>query len=185
MRDSKLARRYAKALFELAIEMKLVEQVYADAELIIDVCKENKEFVVMLCSPIIKDVKKLAIIKDIFEKNLNELTYKFLVVIARNKRESIIQEISEQVVEVYQEYKNIVPVNLTTAIKLDEATKVKILKLLSEKSDATIKLTEEVNEDLIGGFVLDFDDKQFDASIQRQIANLKKEFEVNLYIKGF
>lgn len=185
MRDSKLARRYAKALFELAIEMKLVEQVYADAELIIDVCKENKEFVVMLRSPIIKDVKKLAIIKDIFEKNLNELTYKFLVIIARNKRESIIQEISEQVVDIYQEYKNIVPVNLTTAIKLDEATKGKILKLLSEKSDATVKLTEVVNEELIGGFVLDFDDKQFDASIQRQIKKLKKEFKVNLYIKGF
>lgn len=185
MRDSKLARRYAKALFELAIEMKLVEQVYADAELIINVCKENKEFVVMLRSPIIKDVKKLAIIKDIFEKNLNELTYKFLVVIARNNRESIIQEISEQVVELYQEYKNIVPVNLTTAIRLDKVTRQKILDLLSEKSDATVQLTEEIDEDLIGGFVLEFDDKQFDASIQRQIVNLRKEFEVNLYIKGF
>lgn len=185
MRDYKVARRYAKALFELAIEMKLVEKVYADAELIIDVCQENKDFVLMLRSPVIKDVKKLAIIKDIFEKNLNELTYKFLVVIARNKRESIIQEISEQVVEQYQEYKNIVPVNLTTAVQLDKVTKEKILKLLNEKSDATVKLTEEVDEDLIGGFVLEFDDKQFDASIQRQITNLRKEFEVNLYIKGF
>lgn len=185
MRESKVARRYAKALFELAIEMKLVEQVYADAELIIDVCKKNKEFVVMLRSPVIKDVKKLAIIKAIFEKNLNELTYKFLVIITRNKRESIIQVISEELIEIYQDYKNIVPVNLSTAIKLDEVTKGKILKLLSEKSDATVKLTEEVDEDLIGGFVLDFDDKQFDASIQRQIKKLKKEFEVNLYIKGF
>lgn len=185
MRESKVARRYAKALFELAIEMKLVEQVYNDAELIIDVCKKNKEFVVMLRSPVIKDVKKLAIIKAIFEKNLNQLTYKFLVIIARNRRESIIQVISEELIEIYQEYKNIVPVNLSTAVKLDEVTKGKILKLLSEKSDATVKLTEEVDEDLIGGFVLDFDDKQFDASIQRQIKKLKKEFEVNLYIKGF
>ena len=68
MRESKVARRYAKALFELAIEMKLVEQVYADAELIIDVCKNNKEFVVMLRSPVIKDVKKLAIIKRYLKK---------------------------------------------------------------------------------------------------------------------
>ncbi len=185
MKESKVARRYAKALFELAIEMKLVEQVYEDAQLVIDVCKNNKEFVVMLRSPVIKDVKKLAIIKDIFEKNLNKLTYKFFVVITRNNRESIIQEISEQVVELYQEYKNIVPVHLTTATKLEEVTRAKILKLLSQKSDATVELTEEVDEDLIGGFVLEFDDKQFDASIQRQIANLKKEFEVNLYIKGF
>jgi len=185
MRDYKVARRYAKALFDLAIEMKLVEKVYADAELIIDVCKGNKDFVLMLCSPVIKDVKKLAIIKDIFEKNMNDLTYKFLVVITRNNRESIIEEISEQVIEIYQEYKNIIPVNLTTAVQVDNVTREKILKLLSEKSDATIKLTEEVDEDLIGGFIVEFDDKQFDASLQRQISNLKKEFEVNLYIKGF
>ena len=185
MRDIKVARRYAKALFELAIEMKVTEQVFADAELIIKVCEENKDFVMMLRSPVIKDVKKLAIIKAIFEKNLNELTYKFLIIITRNRRESIIQVISEEIIGIYQEYKNIVPVNLTTAIKLDESTKGKILKLLAEKSDATVKLTEVVNEELIGGFVLDFDDKQFDASIQRQIKKLKKEFEVNLYIKGF
>ncbi len=105
MRDYKVARRYAKALFDLAIEMKMVEKVYADAELIIDVCKENRDFVLMLHSPVIKDVKKLAIIKNIFEKNLTELTYRFFVVITRNNRESIIQEISEQVVDLYQEYK--------------------------------------------------------------------------------
>jgi F-type H+-transporting ATPase subunit delta len=185
MKDIKVARRYAKALFELAIEMKVVEQVYADALLIEDVCERNKDFVLMLHSPIIKDVKKLAILKDIFEKNLNILTYKFLIVITRNKRESIIHDIAEQLVVLYQEFKNIVPVKLTTAIKLDATSKGKILKLLSEKSDATFELTEEVDENVIGGFVLEFDDKQFDASILRQIVNLKKEFEVNLYIKGF
>ncbi len=185
MKDIKVARRYAMALFELAIEMKVEEQVFADAELIIDVCEQSKDFVFMLRSPIIKDAKKLAIIKDIFEKKLNVLTFKFLIVITRNKRESIIREIAEQLVVLYQEYKNIIPVKLTTAIKMDASTRVKILNLLSEKSDATVKLTESVDEDMIGGFVLEFDDKQFDASVLRQIKNLKKEFEVNLYIKGF
>ena len=52
-------------------------------------------------------------------------------------------------------------------------------------SDSTIELTEELDEKLIGGFVLSFDDKQLDASILRQIKNLKKEFDINLYIKGF
>ncbi len=185
MREYKVAGRYAKALFDLAIEMKVLEKVYADAELIIDVCEENRDFVLLLRSPIIKDVKKLAIIKDIFEKNLNELTYRFLVVITRNKRESIIKEIAERFVDFYKEYKNILPVNLTAAIKLDEETRGKIIELLNTHSDSTIELTEKVDEKLIGGFVLSFDDKQLDASILRQIKNLKKEFDINLYIKGF
>ncbi|MCD4730345.1 MAG: ATP synthase F1 subunit delta, partial [Bacteroidales bacterium] len=96
MKEFRLAGRYAKALFDLAIEMNVLEEVHADAELIIDVCEKNKEFVLMLRSPIIKDVKKLAILKDIFENNLNELTYRFIVLITRNKRESIIKEIAER-----------------------------------------------------------------------------------------
>jgi len=185
MKEFRLAGRYAKALFELAIEMNVLEKVHADAELIIDVCEYNKEFVLMLRSPVIKDVKKLAILKDIFEKKLNELTYRFIVLITRNKRENIIKEIAERFIDYYREFKNIMPVELTTAIKLDETVKEKILDLLEERSGFNIELTEEVNEDLIGGFTLEFDDKQFDASIQRQIKNLKKEFDINLYIKGF
>ena len=56
MKESKVARRYAKALFELAIEMKLVEQVYADAELIIDVCKNNIAISIRLSFLIIYDL---------------------------------------------------------------------------------------------------------------------------------
>ena len=185
MIEYRVAGRYAKALIDLAIEMKVLENVYADAELIIDVCEKNKDFVLMLRSPIIKDVKKLAIIKDVFEKNLNELTYRFLVVITRNKRENIIKEIAERFVDYYKEFKNILPVNLTTAVKVDEGTREKIMGLLNKYSDSTIEITENVDEDLIGGFVLSFDNKQFDASLQRQIKNLKKDFNINLYIKGF
>ncbi len=185
MKEFRLAGRYAKALFNLAIEMNVLEKVHADAELIIDVCEKNKEFVLMLRSPVIKDVKKLAIIKDIFEKNLNELTYRFVVLITRNKREGIIKEISERFIDQYREFKNILPVDLTTAIKLDGKIKGEILGLLKERSGSNIELTENVDEELIGGFMLSFDDKQYDASLQRQIKNLKKEFDINLYSKGF
>jgi len=185
MKEFRLAGRYAKALFDLAIEMKVLEKVYADAELIIDVCERNREFVLMLRSPVIKDVKKLAILKDLFEKNPSELTYRFIVLITRNKRESIIKEIAERFIDYYREFKNILPVDLTTAIKLDEEIKGEILGLLKERSGSNIELTENVEEDLIGGFMLSFDDKQYDASVLRQIKNLKKEFDINLYLKGF
>jgi len=185
MKEFRLAGRYANALFELAEEMNLLEKVRADAELIIDVCKKNKDFVLMLRSPVIKDVKKLAILKDIFEKNLNELTFRFIVLITRNKREGIIKEIAERFIDHYRVYKKILPVDITTVVKLDEKVRAEILELLEDRSGYTIELTENLNEDLIGGFMLTFDDKQFDASVLRQIKNLKNEFDINLYIKGF
>ena len=68
---------------------------------------------------------------------------------------------------------------------MDEKIKREILGLLKERSGSNIELTENVDEELIGGFMLSFDDKQYDASLQRQIKNLKKEFDINLYSKGF
>ena len=57
MKESRIANRYAKALFELAIEMNLLEAIRADAELIDRVCMENREFVLMLRSPVIRSDK--------------------------------------------------------------------------------------------------------------------------------
>ncbi len=185
MREIKVAHRYAKALFELAIEMNNVEVVLKDAELIRKVCRENREFLLMLRSPVVKENIKVNVIREIFSKHIHEITYKFLVIITRNRREELIPEIAEELIAIYKEFKNIVPATITTATGLDNETKEKILALLRKHTNAEIELTEEIRDEIIGGFVLTFRDKQYDASIRRMIQNLHKEFDVNLYIKGF
>lgn len=185
MRETRIANRYAKALFELSLELDQLDHTRDDMELLHLVCRQNREFVLMLKSPIIKETKKQAILQDIFEKKMHELTYKFLMVITRNKREDILTEIAEQYIKIFKEYKNILPTILTSAVKLDEGTRNKIIQILGDRANATIELTEEIDEEIIGGFILEFADQQYDASLQRKIKNLRKDFEVNYYIKGF
>ena len=185
MKITRVANRYAKALFDLSVELNLLEQVRADMELVLSVCEQNREFVLMLKSPVIKESKKQAILSGIFEKKVHELTYKFIRVITHNKREEIIMEISRQFIRIYKEYKSILPTTLTSAVELDAGTRDQIVTLLSDRAHAQIELTEKVDEKIIGGFILEFDDSQYDASVLRQIKNLEKEFDVNLYIKGF
>lgn len=185
MKETKIANRYAKALFELAVETNKLEEVKADAELVYEVCNENKDFILMLRSPVIKPSKKVTILNGIFEKRTQDITTKFMSIITRNRREILIQDIAEQFIEIYKKYKNIISANLTTAAKIDSETKNKIIALLKKHTNAEIDLSEFIDEKLIGGFVLTFDDKQYDASLQRQIQNLKQDFNKNLYIKGF
>ncbi len=185
MRETRVANRYAKALFELSLEMKMLEEIRGDMELLLDVCRENREFVLMLKSPVIKESKKRAILKGIFEKKINDLTYKFLHVITRNRREEVIMEVAEQFIKIYKEFKNILPTTLTSAVKLDAATRDRIVTVLGERTHTEIELSEVVREEIIGGFILEFEDKQYDASVLRKIKNLRKEFDVNLYLKGF
>lgn len=185
MKNSKIANRYAKALFDLAQENNQLDQVKNDMELVISVCRQNKDFSLMLQSPIIFTDKKEAILKDIFEKQLQQISYFFLLIITRKKREAILEYIARQFVVIYKEFKNITTAKLSTAIKLDKALSEKITSLLEEQTKGEIELIEKVDKDLIGGFVLGYDDKQYDASVKKQIKELQRDFDENLYIREF
>jgi F-type H+-transporting ATPase subunit delta len=185
MKEPRVANRYAKALFDLAEDMKILDQVDADCRLINGICRQNRDFMLFLRSPVIKEAKKMAVMKAIFEKNLTTLTYRFLLIITRHKREGIIDQITEQFSIIYKDEKNILPAVLTTAVEANPDIRKKIIAVLEDYTKASIELTEQVDEDIIGGFVLDFADKQYDASIISKIKDLRKEFDVNLYIKGF
>ncbi len=185
MKESKIANRYAKALFDLALEQKVLDQVKEDMELVVSVCRQNKDFVMMLQSPIIFTDKKEAILKEIFEKKLQQISFFFLLIITRKNREAILDEIAQQFVIIYKEFKNITMARLTTAAELDKNISDKVISLLKEQTKGEIELEQEIDKDLIGGFVLSYDDKQYDASIKKQIKELKKDFDQNLYIREF
>lgn len=185
MNEVKIANRYAKALFDLSLELNNLEKVRKDIDLIHNVCQASKDFTLMLRSPVIRADKKALVISEIFSKKIEEVTLNFLLIITRNKREILIPEIVIQFIEIYKVHHNIITVGITTAVQLDEGTRSKILTLLEKRANAKIDLKEKVEEEIIGGFVLTYDDKQYDASILRQIKNLRREFDINLYIKGF
>ncbi len=185
MKETRVANRYAKALFELALEMNLTDQIRKDSELLLEVCAQNKDFVFMLRSPIIKDNIKISVINEIFSKKLQDLFLRYLAIIIQNRREEIIIAIAEQYIDIYKKHNNIISVNIETVIQIDKESRDKIISVLEKRTDTKVELTEELKEELIGGFVLSTEDKQYDASIQRQIKNLRKEFNENLYVKGF
>jgi len=180
-----ISKRYAKALFDLAIEMKKLERIKDDIELIQSVTKENPEFIRLLKSPIIPAGKKNKIIAAIFKDKLDVLTFKFLQLVTRKEREIFLDTISSSFIKLYKEHHNIITITLTSSEKMDEKSKKELIKLLSDQTHKTIDLIEKVDKSLIGGFVLDMDDKKYDASISHQLERLRKSFDKNLYVKGF
>ncbi len=180
-----ISKRYAKALFDLAIEMKKLERIKDDIELVQSVTKENPEFKRLLKSPIIPVGKKNKIIAAIFKDKLDILTFKFLQLVTRKEREVLLDTICVSFIKIYKEHYNIITIKLTTSEKIDEQSKTELIELLSGDTNKTIDLIEKVDKSLIGGFVLDMDDKKYDASIRHQLDKLKKSFDKNLYVKGF
>jgi len=167
-----ISRRYAKSLFDLATELNKVEKVVADAETI-SAAMESRDLQLLCKSPIIKADKKQAAFDAIFGGKVDELTSKFLNIVTTKGRESLLPTIMTSVVDLYNESKNIISATLTTATAADDNT----LKSINEKigSGDNVKITTQVNPDIIGGYILEIGDKVYDASVKRKLSDLRKE----------
>lgn len=181
MKNTIVAKRYAKALFDFALEQNIVEPVKKDIDLLLDVIRENRDFRLLLKSPIINSEKKEAVLTALFSKTMSEVTFRYLLIITRKRRENFLEGIADEFINLYQEFKNIVTTHLQTAVKIDDDIRKQIINLLHQQTGGEIQLIEEVKEELIGGFVLNYSDMKYDASIAKQIADLKKDFNINLY----
>ena len=177
------ASRYAKSLIDLALEQGTLEKCYIDMNLVWNTCQSSPELKLMLNSPIIKGDKKSAILKKIFGEKLSPLSTAFIEIIIKKKREFFLNEIAHEFIIQYKEHKKILTAIVISAVGLDEVLRKKVLDIVKNSTKSEVVLVEKVNKDLIGGFVLKIGDKQVDASILRQIKNLKRSFSENPYVK--
>ena len=184
MRNTRVTLRYAKSLLELAVEQSQLDACKADMEAVVAACKESKDLSLLLKSPVVKTDKKVAILNEVFA-SFGTLSKSFINIITNKKREMLLEEIAERFLLVYNQHKGIESAVVTTAIPLDNDLRAAIQGFVEKHGGGQVELTEKVDEKLIGGAVIRMGDKQLDASVLRQINDLKQTFNKNLYIKDF
>lgn len=175
MSQHRITTRYAKALLDLGIEKKMLEELFADAEMLVETCKQSRELVLLLKNPVVMPAKKLSILKQLFEKNLQAETNKFIEVVVRKNRSVYIYELFKRFVEMYREYKGIASAELQTAVESSKELRDKVTQLLADTTGNTIELNTEVDEELIGGFMIRYKDRLVDASVASKLKDLKKK----------
>ncbi len=177
MSNYRVASRYAKSIFDLAIETKLVDKVYKDMLLIEQVCNENRPLVTLLKNPIIRYDYKLKVLTRIFQKHIEEITEKFFALLCRKNRADILPDTSKVFVELYHEYKGIIRADVTTAVKLSPEIQKDFVNIVSKATGKKVDLSPKVNEALIGGYVLQVGDNMIDNSLKNKINKLRRELK--------
>lgn len=186
MADSRVASRYVKSLLGLAVEQKALEAVHQDMQAFAKLCEQNREFTLMLKSPVIKHEKKRDILEAIFKGKVHNLTLAIFDIITRKNREPILPAIAKEFHNAYNEYNGVGGASVITAVPLDSKLRGEIEKIVKKLSDKKqVEITEKVDAELIGGFVLNVGDRQVDASIKNKLKALKVKFSKNPYIKEF
>ena len=182
MTNPRLATRYAKSLLDLSIEQSQLEAVYADMKLLKGINKSNPDFVALLRSPIITADKKDKILDAVIGKNISQISMLFIRLLTTKKRESNLPEIVTAFLEQYNKLKNIQTVKLTTATPISEELKNSIIARVKSADSSAIEIETAVKEELIGGFKLEIGGTLIDASILRDLNDIKRQFLNNEYI---
>lgn len=185
MQNPRLAGRYAKSLVDLSRERGELDHVHEEMQYLREVCKVSREFVSLLRSPVIKGDKKQRIVDAVLSGRLGSLSAGFIRLLINKERESLLPEITSAFIEQYNLINKIHIVRLTTAHPVSEELREAILsKIRLETGLEHIELETVTKEELIGGFTLEFDNKLVDASIARDLHDIKKQFQQNIYIQN-
>lgn len=174
MNESLISVRYAKALFESALEKKKLDSVNTDMLFLTEIfkAKEAREF---LSNPVIPPSKKSSILHKMLSGNVEKITLSLLDLLVKNGRESFIPGIARVFVHEAKKYKGITEAVLTTAVKTDPSVKDQITELISKVFSTKVELQEVVDPEILGGFVLRVEDNYIDASVKNKLRKIKKE----------
>lgn len=174
MNDGKIAVRYAKALFQYATEKAALEEVNTNLRTLYSMLLSSEELRLALRSPLVPAKNKLAVLQHI-TPGFSPAATDFLGVLVKSRREEHLEAIIRQFIALYNKQNNIVEATLITAKPVDENTRKRILTFLQGHFKARIELEEQIEAEIIGGFMLRAENIQLDASVATRLKKVKKQ----------
>ena len=164
--------RYARALLKSATDAKLEDQVYQEmmtmAKSYIDVPALRQT----IDNPMLLKEKKEALLTIAAGENPSTLTKAFIALVLKEDREQMIQFMANSYVTLYRKQKNVIRGKLTTAASVSAETEQKMRMMVESKTNGTVEFETEVNPDIIGGFILEYDTFRMDASVKSKLNSI-------------
>lgn len=171
-----VAKRWAKALMELANENEGIskEDILDDLREIAENINASEELSNVINNPSISTEEKQIVLCKLFQNKLMPIVYNFLYALNLKKRVSIIDSIADEFQKELEAVKNILRVNVTSAIELNDDRKNEIRNKIAEKLHKDIIVNWGVDADIIAGLILNVNETIIDNSIRHKLESLSK-----------
>lgn len=170
-----VAGRYAKALFELAVEKKAQAKVLADLQQLKNLIGESDDLQVVVHSALIDKKQKIAAFDALAKKlKFQALTQKFLDVLIENGRIKVVLSAISAYEQLLRDLNGEAVVEVRTAKPLTKKMIGSLEKSLAKVLDKKVIVESSVNEKLLGGMVVFVGSKMLDASLQGKLTHLKQ-----------
>ena len=164
--------RYARALLKSATDAKIEADVYKEMQTLAKTYTEVPQLRQTIDNPMLsKDTKQQLLLTAVGEKPC-ELTKTFISLVLKEDRENVMQFIANSYVTLYRQQKNVIRGRLITAAAVSPATEQKMRQMVESKTNGTVEFETEVNPDIIGGFILEYDTYRMDASVKSKLNSI-------------
>lgn len=164
--------RYARALLKGATEAKMEDTVYRDMQTLAQSYLKVPELRFTIENPMLSKDSKKALLTTAVGEAPCSLTKAFIGLVLDGDRENVMQFIANSYITLYRKQKNIIRGKLTTATTVSLGTEQKMRCMVESQAKGTVEFETEVNPDIIGGFVLEYDTYRMDASVKSKLNSI-------------
>lgn len=169
--------RYARALLKAGTEAKLEDKVYQEMQTLSASYMKVPELKFTIDNPMLSKEKKESLLLAAVGDEPCKLTTTFFKLVLKEDREGMMQFIANSYITLYRKQKKIIRAKLSTATSVSSATEQKLRKLVESKTNGTVDFETEVNPDIIGGFILEYDTYRLDMSVKSKLAAILSQLK--------
>ena len=164
-----ISTRYARALLKSATDAKLDEQVYQEMMTLAKSYTDVPMLRQTIDNPMLDKSKKQTLLETATGGTPSQLTQTFIALVLKEDRENMVQFMAYSYVTLYRKQKNVIRGKLTTAARVSAQTEQKMRQMVESKTQGTVEFETEVNPDIMGGFILEYDTYRMDASVKSKL----------------
>jgi F-type H+-transporting ATPase subunit delta len=168
-----LAQVYSRALFQAARDTSQLDEVREQLGQFDDALDKNRELAVFFFSPYFSTAEKQQSLSGLLD-GADEILLNFLSVLIENHRMPVIFRIRQEYERLWEEENKTLPVEITSAIALDQATTESLGRTIGERAGRQVTLASRVDPDILGGIIIRVGNSILDASIRNRLEQLRR-----------
>lgn len=168
-----LVSRYARSLFQAAVDANALEAVHADLSAVTAVWREQREFALLVMNPRLSREKVRALLDALADRiGAHHLTRRFLRLLIEKERLEILTDVGSHFDRLWRDHQGEIEVTVTTALSVSDETKARVRDHLAQRSGQTPLVTWRQDETILAGLIVEWPDRVFDGSLSRKLENL-------------
>lgn len=172
---SLVASKYARALFDVAVDKDQLDEIFSDFKTAINLLNSEKKFMDLMLTPSLNTEEKKGILIRSLDSLSNQYVKNYLMILMDKNRFEDIFDIYETFRKLCNDHKNLVEARVLTVIPLDETLRIALEENLAKRFNKKVILENEIDKSILGGAVVYVGDQIIDGSIKNQLNQMKKQ----------